>query len=302
MRAPVSGSTSARCPTAGSSPSRGSTISTASTEWRTRSDPSGRSQPCCSRKSEMTTTRPGWRASRPHPRQRVAPARRVVLAVRRHALGERPAQRDDPGLAIRGAAARAAARRRTRPARRCPRGAPPRRPNTSATPSATSALSRLRGAEGHRRARRRARSRSSGSARERAGARAAGRRCARWPPGRCGARRRRPRTGAAGPARCPAPMPAARRSPGQRPGHQPVDPDVERVDQRLGHGSRPLSRGGRLQQRRAHAPRAAPVEPSGTIPVVNSRGRVRLPAPGSGTAASTRSSTSSAVTPSLRAS
>ncbi len=45
IAAPVSGSTNIRCPTLGKlAASRGSTISTARTEWRTRNDPSGRSQ------------------------------------------------------------------------------------------------------------------------------------------------------------------------------------------------------------------------------------------------------------------
>ena len=65
IRAPVSGSTRARCPTAGSSASRGSAISTASTECRTRSEPAAAPSPADRGSREITTTSPGWRASRP---------------------------------------------------------------------------------------------------------------------------------------------------------------------------------------------------------------------------------------------
>ena len=69
MRRPVSGSTRVRRPTGGSSSSRGSSTSTASTSWRPRTDRSSRSQPAGSRKSEITTTRPRRRASGPMARR-----------------------------------------------------------------------------------------------------------------------------------------------------------------------------------------------------------------------------------------
>ena len=62
---PVSGSTSQSSPTFGSSCSRGSRISTASTSWRPASSSSGRRQSRGPRKSETTTTSERWRASAP---------------------------------------------------------------------------------------------------------------------------------------------------------------------------------------------------------------------------------------------
>ena len=70
-------------PTAGSSASRGSPTSIATTAWRSRSAPSGRSQSCWSRKSEITTTSPGCVASLKRARQRRA--ERVLLADARPA-------------------------------------------------------------------------------------------------------------------------------------------------------------------------------------------------------------------------
>ena len=129
-----------RCPTAGSSASRGSAISIASTEWRTRSEPSGRSQPRWSRKSEITTTspaagQPARRAQRARqPSGSCWPSGATPSAsIRRSAT--------IPGLEPRGGSTRGApapnATSPTLPARRTPS-----RPNTSATPSATSAFRR----------------------------------------------------------------------------------------------------------------------------------------------------------------
>ena len=50
----------------------------------------------------------------------------------------------------------------------------------------------------------------------------------------------------------PTPTPAARRSPGQRPRHEPGDRDVERLDQRLRHRARALPRRRRREHRSAH--------------------------------------------------
>ena len=83
-------------------------------------------------------------------------------------------------------------------------------------------------------------------------------------------------------------MPAARRSPGQGAGRAPRDDEVERLDERLGHRPRPLPRRGRLQRGAAHA-----------APILVVR---MWSVAGSETATSTRSSSWSAVTPSLRAS
>ena len=96
-RAPVSGSTSIRWPTAGSSVSRGSTTSIASTEWRTRSEPSGRSHARWSRKSEMSTTRPGWPASLPTRASASASASGSSRPSTRDARLQPAAQRDHAG-------------------------------------------------------------------------------------------------------------------------------------------------------------------------------------------------------------
>ena len=80
----------------------------------------------------------------------------------------------------------------------------------------------------------------------------------------------------------------------QRARDQPVDADVERIDQRLGHRARTLPRRGRLP--------AASLTPRTPPLADHAGGSGRVAAPGSGTAATTLSITSSAVTPSLRAS
>ena len=77
---------------------------------------------------------------------------------------------------------------------------------------------------------------------------------------------------------------------GQRPRDELGDRDVERLDQRLHERTRALSGGGRLEHDLGHE--ALTVRVSWVKRVV----------PGSGTAVSTRSSISSAVTPSLSAS
>src|SRR4051794_35156341 len=140
-RSPVSGSISARWPTAGSSSSRGSRISTASVEWRARRAASARRHVRGPRKSETTTTRPGCRAS-------CATRRSVPVS----AWGSWWPWGAPPSAAIRRNGASAprplrGGRNRWRPeplvisATRPPRRAA-RRPSTSTTPSATSALSR----------------------------------------------------------------------------------------------------------------------------------------------------------------
>ena len=122
IRAPVSGSTSTDGRPRAARPRADRRSRPRAPSGGPAATPSGRSQPRWSRKSEITTTSPGWRASRPTRRRAPASASGSSLAVGRDALGEQPAQRDHPGLASRAAAAPAARRRRTRPARRCPPG------------------------------------------------------------------------------------------------------------------------------------------------------------------------------------
>ena len=150
IRSPVSGSTSASCPTSGSSASRG--IADLDREHRVahaaatravaprRADHGSRRSP---------PTRPGWRASR-RPLRARPPAPPDPAARRARRPPRAPAHRDHPRLGPARRQHRAAlpapnATSPTLPARRTPR-----RPNTSAAPSATSAFSRLRRAERHR--------------------------------------------------------------------------------------------------------------------------------------------------------
>ena len=140
MSRPVSGSTSQSSPTFGSSCSRGSRISTASTSWRPASSSSGRRQSRGPRKSETTTTSERWRASAP---ARLSASPSEVAPTRSS-----------------GGSARSAESRPIRPSRPCLGGSArgssspkvttpslfPRRvatwPSAIATPSATSALRR----------------------------------------------------------------------------------------------------------------------------------------------------------------
>ena len=109
---PVSGSTSQRSPTSGSSCSRGSRISTARTSWRLISCSSGLRQSSGPRKSETITTTPRCRAIAAVREHRGAERRRSDLALLRLALQRRRAgraARRGPGAA----AASPASSRRT---------------------------------------------------------------------------------------------------------------------------------------------------------------------------------------------
>ncbi len=86
---------------------------------------------------------------------------------------------------------------------------------------------------------------------------------------------------------------------GQRPRHQPGHGDVQRLDQGRGNRARALARGRRCEQRLGHA---LLLSQSAWVVSSSASGRIRRSALGSGTVASTRSSSSSTVTPSLSAS
>ena len=241
---PVSGSTSARCPTAGSSASRGSAISTASTACRTRSEPSGRSQPCCSRKSEITTTRPGWRASRPTRRR--APAMPSGSCWPSGATPSASIRRSAtiPGLEPRGGSTRGAVgAERDQPDAAGPADAEP--PEHERDALGDVGLQPQRRCRTPSTARRRARSTSSARARARAGARAAVpvRAVAAGSMWRTSSPISYGRSWASSvPSADPGGPPVAR----QHPRDQPADRDVERLDQRLRHRTRALPGRGRL--------------------------------------------------------
>ena len=161
---------------------------------------------------EITTTSPGWRASRAT--RRSAPARPSASCspVGRDALGQHAAQRDHRRALSRAAAARAvcAAPNADEPdAARSPDAEPPEHERHAL---GDVGLQPPRGPERHRRRHVEhdpGRQRALGHVQ--ADVRLAGR--ARSPPRRCGARRRRPRTGAAARARC---RPRRRRRGGRR--------------------------------------------------------------------------------------
>ena len=212
----------------------------------------------------------------------------VVLAIGRDALGKHPAQRDHPGL---GAARRQHPRRvgteRDKPDAPRPADAEPAEHERDAFGHI--GLQAQRRAKRHRRRDvehdpRRERALGHVHAHVRlAGARGgSGIDVAHVIANLVGAQ-----LGELGPGADPGRPPVAR----QHPRDQAAERYVERLDQRLRQRTRALPGRGRLQTCRAH-PALATVGASW----------IRWSAPGSGTAASTRSRTSSAVTPSLRAS
>ena len=138
---PVSGSTIHTSPTGGSSSSRGSRTSTASTPWRARSERSGASQSRGPRKSETTTTSPRARASRGDRvrRRRRATWRRCRRRPARRAA--RPAGRAGPSRPWRGRSTRGSGPPNATTPSRFPRRVATW-PMARLTPSATSALRR----------------------------------------------------------------------------------------------------------------------------------------------------------------
>ena len=224
----------------------------------------------------------------PYARQRVGQAVGMVLAVGRDALGERPPQRDDPGL---GASRREHSRR----------GGAERDEADAARPPHAEATEHERDALGHVRlqaARGPERHRGGDVEHDPGGERALGHVQADVSLPRAGGRRGvdmahvvadlvRTKLSELHPDAHAGSAPIAR----QHPRHQPRDREVERLDQRLGQRAGALARRRRLEQRRGHRART-------TV----GASRIRSATPGSGTAVSTRSSNWSAVTPSARAS
>ena len=215
----------------GPRPRAGRATSTASTEWRARSAPSGRVQPVLlaevgDHDDEAGLARDAARRGRARRRARAG----SCDAVGRDAVGQRAAQRDDPGLASRAAAAGAGARRRRSSSPRARRGARPggraraprpRRRRPSAARSCRTPSTARRRATIH------VVSVRSGTCRRTCGS-----------PVRAVAAASIWRTssptsyGRSCASSVPAPMPAARRSPGSAPGRAARDDEVERVDQR----------------------------------------------------------------------
>ena len=235
--------------------------------------------------------RPGWRASRPARWSASPSAPGSCLAVRRDALGDGAAQRDHARLGAAGRQhARATGAVHDQPD--APGAADAEPPEHERDALGDVGLQPLGGAERHRgrdveHDPRRHRPLGDVQADVRLAAGARGRR--RVDVADIVADDIRPQLGELDPETDAGRAPVA----GQRVREAARDRDVKRVDQRLRNRSRTLPRRGRLQQRLGHPAATGRASPTA---------RVRWCEPGSGTTASTCSSISSAVTPSLSAS
>ena len=242
----------------------------------------------------MTTTRPGWPASRPARRERVGEASGSLATVGRDPLRQHPPQRDHARL---GAARRQHARVPGAEAHQpdAAGAAHAEAPEHERRPLGDVGLQPARGSERHRRRHVEhdpGRQRPLGNVQ--ADVRTAG----------AGARGGvdvadvvaglvRAQLGELGAEPDPGGAPVAR----QRPGDQPGDAQIQRLDQRRGIGPGPWRAAGGVSERFGSRARSHPVAACRSDPP-----RIRRSAPGSETAASTRSSSSSTVTPSLSAS
>ena len=238
----------------GSSCSRASRISIASTSWRAASCSSGRRQSSGPRKSETTTTSARWRARRAVRAQRRAErgrARPPSLGSSRSA----PSSPSSPRRPWRGGRTRGLARRTSTTPSRLPRRVATW-PSASATPSATSALRRSavpNVIEARRVEHEPGRQHPLGDVH--AHVRLAA--CGPSRSSRSGARRRRARTGAPGRARCRR---RARRAVVAREQALDAAPDrqVERAQQRAGQRPGPGRAGVARPARRARRTSRAP--------------------------------------------